>query len=250
MTESNKYQPPTPAAGDKAYSLARAAVGSIPLVGNAAVELLSAVFAPPLERRRLQWMEEIANSLRFLDESRLINLGDLQSNEPFVTTLVQASEVAIRNHQAEKIEALRNAVVNSAVGVDIKEDLQLTFIRYINELTPSHFKLLSFFRDKEKTFERVDSYEKLFDSFASDSSTVSIQRDEFKLLCVDLTARLLLRISPDVEDFKDIGFNDVIWQEQGTDKPRLRVTDIGKQLLDFVKGNEQRPVDRTKSSKS
>ena len=96
----------------------------------------SVVFTPPLERRRLQWMEKIANSLRLLEEARQISLSDLQSNEAFVTTLVQASEAAIRNHQSEKIEALRNAVVNSAVGVDIKEDLQLTFIRYISELTP------------------------------------------------------------------------------------------------------------------
>src|SRR6185503_115397 len=139
MSEPKKYEPPTAGVGDKAYSLVRAAVGSIPMVGNAAVELLSVVFAPPLERRRLRWMEEIANSLRALDESREISLSDLQRNEAFVTTLVQASDFAVRNHQGEKIQALRNAVVNSALGVNIDDDLQLTFIRYINELTPSHF---------------------------------------------------------------------------------------------------------------
>ena len=128
MNESKKYEPPTAGAGDKAYSLVRAAVGSIPLVGNAAVELLSAVVSPPLERRRLRWMEEIANTLRTLDESRQIRLSDLQANETFVTTLVQASDFAVRNHQSEKIQALRNAVVNSALGVNIDNDLQLTFI--------------------------------------------------------------------------------------------------------------------------
>jgi hypothetical protein len=239
MSDSEKYKPPAPGAGDKAYAVVRAAVGSIPLVGNAATELLSALFAPPLERRRQRWMEEIADALRILEENRQISLSDLQSNESFITTLVQASEAAVRNHQKEKVEALRNAVVNSALGINIKEDLQLAFIRYVNELSPSHLSLLTFFRDNEQKFERVQSYQELFQSFVSENPNADIQREEFYLLCSDLTARVLLQISANVEDFNDIGLNDYIVTERYSDKPLLRVTDIGRKLLQFLAANDQ-----------
>jgi len=57
---------------------------------------------------------------------------------------------------------LRQAICNSARGLDIGEDLQLLFIRFIDELTPSHFVLLRFFREKEQEFKELESYEQLF----------------------------------------------------------------------------------------
>lgn len=237
MSDVEKFVPPKSEISDKAYTLVRAAVSSIPVVGNAAVEFFSALVAPPLEHRRLLWMEEIANSLRILEENRQITLSDLQSNEIFITTLVQASEAAVRNHQHEKIQALRNAVINSAIGIDIEEDLQLVFIRFINELTPSHFSLLRFFRDNEEDFRNAKSYEVLFQAFTSHNPT-SIQQEEFKLLCADLTARVLLRISSTVEDFNDVGEPNYLTEDSNIEnKPLLRVTDIGKKLLEFVSIN-------------
>jgi hypothetical protein len=56
MSEPKNYELPTPTASDKAYAIARAAVGSIPIVGSAAVELLFSILAPPFEKRRSEWM--------------------------------------------------------------------------------------------------------------------------------------------------------------------------------------------------
>ena len=65
----------------------------------------------------------------------------------FITTILQASQAAIRNHQEEKLEALRNAVLNSALPGAPAEDLQFMFVRYIDELTPWHLSVLKFFDD-------------------------------------------------------------------------------------------------------
>jgi hypothetical protein len=46
----------------------------------------------------------------------------LATNEAFVTVTMQASQGAIRNHQQAKLEALRNAVLNSALPNPPQED--------------------------------------------------------------------------------------------------------------------------------
>lgn len=238
MDELEKYETPHSQISDKAYAIVRAAISLIPYFGSPAVELLSGFYKSPIDRRREQWIEQVTADLRILDECRQINLNDLENDEVFTTTLIQASEVAVRNHQQEKIQALRNVVMNAAVGIDINEDLKLTFIRYINELTPTHFKLLAFFRENEVEFARAESYDVLLQAFNTTNSIINIQPDEFKLLCTDLISRVLLRISSRIEDFTDIDENSYLTinddDKKAEIKPRLRVTDIGKKLLDFL----------------
>jgi hypothetical protein len=237
MDDSEKYEPPKEEGKDKAIAIARAGIASIPVVGNAAIELLPLLFTAPLERRRQRWMEEVATALRSLEENRGIKLEELQSNEAFITILVQASQAAMRNHQQEKIEAFRNAVSNSASGIDIDEDLQILFVRNVDELTPSHFTLLGFLRDNESKFADVEKYEQLLQDFKEQHPESEIGHEEFKLLCEDLKARLLLRVSPNVVDFAGVGLVDYILGEGSDSGPMLLVTDIGKKMLRFIEDN-------------
>lgn len=234
MNESDKYTPPEAEKKDKAIAVVRAAIGSLPYAGNAAIELMPLLFTAPLERRRQAWMNEIADALRELEKKRGVTLDQLQSNESFISVLVQATQAAIRNHQKEKIMALRNAVMNSASDVEIEEDLQLLFVRFVDELTPSHFSLLQFFRAGEKDFDKIEKYEQLFQAFCADTASPTITRDEFRLFCEELKARNLLRISANVEDFSGVGLNDYIVAEGTASGPMLLVTEIGKELLEFI----------------
>ena len=232
--ESNKYTPPQAEKKDKAIAVIRAAVSSIPYAGNAAIELMPLLFTAPLERRRQEWMNEVAGALRELEQDRGISLDELQSNEAFISVLVQASQVAVRNHQREKIQALRQAVCNSAVSVKIEEALQLLFVRFIDELTPSHLSLLRFFRDSETEFQNVESYEQLFQSFCAGNVEDTVTRDEFRLFSEELKTRNLIRISANVDDFSGVGSNTYIVTEGSSAGPMLLVTDIGRKLLAFI----------------
>lgn len=235
MDESDNYEPPTEEGEGKAVAIARAATVSLPVAGDAAGELIPLLFTAPLERRRQQWMKEVAGALSYLEENRGVRLDYLQSNESFITVLVQASQAAVRTHQQEKLKALGNAVTHSALGVGISEDLQLLFVRFVDELTPSHFVLLKFFNDTEKDFVQVKYYEDLFTAFNEQEAGHGITREEFKLLCEDLKVRVLLRISSSVDDFTDIGERGHVFvSEKGTPGPMLRVTDIGKKLLNYI----------------
>jgi hypothetical protein len=230
--EKHKYEPPKAEASDKALAVVRAVTGSIPLAGNAVNELMPLFFTAPLEKRRQAWMNQIAEALYDLKINQGVNLDQLQSDERFISVLVQASQVAMRNHQQEKIQALRHAVSNSASGIKIEDDLQLLFIRFVDELTPSHFSLLRFFRDHETTFENMESYEQLFEAFGRTHTQIS--RDEFRLICEELKARNLVRISDNLDDFAGVASHDYIIGEQGTSGPVVLVTEIGNKMLEFI----------------
>ena len=64
--------------------------------------------------------------------------------ENFMTTVTYATIIALRNHQAEKLETLRNAVLNTALSPIVEEDLQHIFLNYIDELTLWHLRVLKF----------------------------------------------------------------------------------------------------------
>ncbi len=74
----------------------------------------------------------------------------LAENENFISTVTYASIIAIRNHQEEKLEALRNAVLNTALSPLVEEDLQHMFLNFVDELTPWHLKVLKYFDNPEE----------------------------------------------------------------------------------------------------
>lgn len=148
------HEVPEVTLGDRLHTLAKAGIASIPGVGAAASELFTVILAPPLEKRRVEWMNNVAERLKELEESGELNLKDLQNNETFITTMMQASQAAVRNHQSEKREALRNAVLNAALPRVPEESLQQQFINHVDTFTVWHIRLLDLFKDPLAWFKR------------------------------------------------------------------------------------------------
>jgi hypothetical protein len=146
---------PKPTKADAVHTIVKAGLGAIPYVGSAAAETFAAIIVPPLTRRRDEWIKSIADGLNEL-QAKVdgFKIENLANNETFITTVMYASQVAIRNHQKEKLGALRNAVINSALGINIDEDNQQMFLEYVDSLTPSHLKVLSFLDDPRNYGQR------------------------------------------------------------------------------------------------
>lgn len=143
MHETDITKRPKPDADDVAHAFNKAGLSAIPGVGGPASELFSLVVTPSLEKRRDEWIESIGKALKALEEKvEGFKIENLKNNEAFVSVLMQASQTAIRNHQQEKMEALRNAVLNATLPNAPEEDLQLMFLTIVDSLTPSHLKLL------------------------------------------------------------------------------------------------------------
>jgi hypothetical protein len=138
-------------ATDGAVTVGRTLVGIVPLIGSPLAELINSVFGSPISRRRDKWL---IYALEGLEEIRSkvpdFTLDNLSKNEQFVTATLQATQIALRNHQKEKLEALRNAIMNVALSPNSAEDQSMMFLDWIDTLTVSHIKVLSFARDPQK----------------------------------------------------------------------------------------------------
>ena len=229
MDDINEYEPPKSQTDDTAHLAAKEILSLIP----GASALFEYFIKPPLEKRREAWMKMVAEALKDLEDARF-DIEKLRSDERFITIVVQSTTVAIKNHQQEKLLALRNAIINSAKYSDLDEDLQLLFVRYIDELTPSHLKLLTFFIEEATNLMALKSYSELYQTFVMKHPN-SMPRDEFRMLLQDLSARGLIRISPDIDDFEDIyQASSILWDNTPDDLPRVIITDVAKKFLDFV----------------
>ncbi|MGN6656880.1 MAG: hypothetical protein ACTHJ9_16250 [Rhodanobacter sp.] len=142
---TNPIEAPNASKGDIVHALAKAGLSAIPILGGPAAELFQLVIQPPLERRRAEWMAAIGEKLQEL-EDRGVPLDDLAKNEEFISAVMHASNMALRTHQQEKLEALRNAVLNVAVGQAPDDALQHMFFRWIESLSPLHLRVLKLFQ--------------------------------------------------------------------------------------------------------
>jgi hypothetical protein len=140
MTE--KYQPPVEENRDLPMTLARGAAGALPFIGG----LLQEIIQTPIEERRQQWMDEVAHGLRKLEEKvEAFDPNKLKDRPEFISAVLHASQVAMRNHQQAKREALRNAVLNVAAGTAPDEDRQMMFLSWIDTFTQWHMAMLRLF---------------------------------------------------------------------------------------------------------
>lgn len=142
---TNPTEPPKQSKGDLLHVAVKAGLSAIPVLGGPATELFQLVIQPPLERRRAEWMTAIGEKLKELEENG-VKLEQLAENEDFITAAMHASNIALRTHQQEKLDALRNAVLNVAVGQAPDDALQHMFFRWIDSLSPLHLRMLKFFQ--------------------------------------------------------------------------------------------------------
>jgi len=200
MAESyeNELTPPKTDRRNTAHAIIKAGISAAPITGGPAAELFELVVAPPLERRRVEWMNAVAERLMELEKKvEGFKIENLKDNEVFITVVTQATVTAMRNHQKEKIEALENAVVNSALGIDIEENLQLMFLNMIDSFTPLHLKILEYF-DNPKVF--LESRRIRFDTSVGSPShgleaafqELRGRRDIYDAIIQDLSNRGLL----------------------------------------------------------
>jgi hypothetical protein len=142
-------------AGDVAREVGRAVVSLVPAAGGPLQVVFENFFTSPIEKRKEAWLQQLADVVKEVEE-RVADLtpAKLAENEAFVTIAMHASQIALRNHQHAKLEALRNAVLNAALPNPPQEDDQMIFLRLIDQLTPWHLRVLSVLDNPSGWMER------------------------------------------------------------------------------------------------
>lgn len=138
---------------DTALTCLRAAVSAVPYVGSPAVELMSLLITPPIEKRRNEWMEEVADKLCQLQQEEKLRVEDLPSNDTFIDTVLHATQAAVRTSSECKRTALRNAVLNSALPNAPDETKRQLFVRLVDDCTEWHLRILDLLHDPIAWFE-------------------------------------------------------------------------------------------------
>jgi hypothetical protein len=134
-----------PSTGDYVYTGVKAGLSTIPVYGGAVTNLLANIIPAPLEKRRTKWFIDFDKRLQLLEETvEGFSSKRLAENEIFISMFFYATNIAIRTHQEEKLEALRNAITNSILHPEIDESLQLMFLNLVDRYTPWHLIILQF----------------------------------------------------------------------------------------------------------
>lgn len=95
---SERY--PEPEKGDVPGAIVRAGLAAIPIVGGSINEMLSLILAPSVERRRGEWLKDLANVVEELEKQVVgFDPKNLSGNEAFVSASIQATRVALSTHQ-------------------------------------------------------------------------------------------------------------------------------------------------------
>lgn len=228
MNNNKKYDPPVTSLGDQAHAATRAGLGSIPIAGAAAAELLSALILPPLEKRRNEWMKEIGSGLRELEEKMGVVLESLQESDEFIDVAIEATRIAIKSSYREKREALRSAVLNTALGEAPEESLQSMFLAFIDTLTVWHLKLLTLFNDPVAYLEKhgisFSGYSMGAPSHLIEQAFPELRgkRDFYDLVWKDLYSKALVTIE---ELHVTMTGNGIVSR---------RTTEIGKSFLEYI----------------
>jgi hypothetical protein len=141
--------------GDVIYAVVKAGLGSIPVLGAAATELFGLIVTPPLDKRRQEWMNEVAEKLKELEESNKIDFANLSQNDQFLDTIIQATSYAIKTSETEKINAFKNAVINTALNEAPDKTKSQIFLHLVDTFTVWHIKVLTFFDNPKVWFAKA-----------------------------------------------------------------------------------------------
>lgn len=144
-----KY-PVETSATDLVVGSTKAAISMIPIAGAPLVEILNILVTPSLQKRRDTWFEELGEKLKELEEKKYLTWQDLEDNETFIDISIKATELALKTSQTEKLEALKNALLNSAKPDSVDISMQQIFLSYIDTFTVWHIKLLKLFDNPQE----------------------------------------------------------------------------------------------------
>ena len=84
-----------------------------------------------------------------------IDINELANNEQFIDVVIQATTFALRTSQKEKIDALKNAILSTAVEYNINDTKSQIFLNQINRFTNWHIKILQFIESPTDWFKNA-----------------------------------------------------------------------------------------------
>lgn len=145
MAQPPGQYPEKPDKTDVAEEAAQAAIELIPWVGPALSRIVGYHWVTDLERRQSNWHNDV-NAVLVSHAERIEGVEERLKSEEFLTLYIKASREAAVTHEAETREALKYAVLNTALERE-EEDWSFIFIDLAARLRPAHLQLIAYYHD-------------------------------------------------------------------------------------------------------
>jgi len=219
--------------GDYAVAVAKGVLGALPVLGSTAAEIFGLVVTPPLEKRKIQWMNEIGERLAELEKTKGINIAELANNELFIDVMMQASTLAIKTSQKEKVEAFRNAILNTAIDNTIDDIKSHIFLTQLDKFTVWHIKLLILVENPADFFKKAN---KIFPTYMAASLSNIIKEAYPELKNEDSLLDIIWN------DLKIAGFHnsgDLKTTMSGPGLATKKTTELGDEFLNYIRFEQE-----------
>jgi hypothetical protein len=194
---------------DKNYNALKAVVSSVPAVGSLAVGFFDSYIVSPSMQRIRNFLENLVLELEELKSK--IELVDFES-PAFQTILIRAYQIAVRTHKEQKLEALRNIVLNSSIRRPLKDDILEMFLDCVDNFTELHISTLKHLHYLERyTPEQLNTY------FPISEENEAVYNQVLK----DLADKGLISLREDFITEEDKG--DMYWRSLAQTIPQVPV---------------------------
>lgn len=202
-------------------------LAAIPVIGGPAQALVDMVLEPSLNKRRDRWLSKLGDVVDEL--CRRVEGFDIESlaqNETFISAVVEASGIAVRTQNEEKLEMLRNCLINSAVDSSRGDFMTRQFLQFVNELEPQHFIVLGYLADPSAWYDNHGITRRVF-TFVSHQQLINearlpVEGEVLRIVLKGLSDRGLINTGSMTTNISE----EAVW--------RGIATDLGRDLLRFV----------------
>ncbi len=217
---------------DFAHSSIKGIISGILGAGGPLSVLFETIFTSPIEKRKKEWFIQLGQSIENLT-NQVENLSNdaLSQNEKFISVAIQASQIALRNHQEEKLNALRNCIINTALDPDIDENKALIFTRIIDTITPLHLNLLRFLKNPEILKEKIRSKTDRSTSVQSTYTNQNLSNSEIWYKFNKEYKQHGELINLVIQELSSNGFISVNSIDMGFGST---ITEFGKEFIEFI----------------
>jgi hypothetical protein len=214
--------------GDYTHSVVKGALGSVPVLGAAASEIFSTIITPPLEKRRIEWMNQVASRLDELEKLNQISFEELMNDDHFIDVVIQTTSLVLKTSEKEKIEAYKNALINTSLNFEIEETISKIYINQLENFTVWHLKIIKLIDNPKEYFEKLGINPQT-------NISGSLSQIIFQAFPELKTQKELLDVI--WSDLKSAGFHnsgEVQSSMSGSNVLMSRTTQFGKKFIEFI----------------
>ncbi|MGY5146617.1 MAG: hypothetical protein ACW9W4_01250 [Candidatus Nitrosopumilus sp. bin_7KS] len=200
------------------------------ILGSAAAQGFSKIMGNIIGKKQQEILIAIVTGLDELEREINFTMDKIENKEKFGTTVLQVLPIALRSFEKEKMDALRNVVLNTAIGNSPDDDLHQILLNHLDTLTGWHLKILDYFWHPQGWFQ---VREKPIPNYSGGSASSGLEaafkelegRDDFyNAIIDDLIAKNLMMKGK----YMNVTMSaSGIWER--------RVTDMGRKMLDLIR---------------